>query len=209
MKYRLDAIIRIVLLLAAVAALCVHDFATASDRCLQYRHLLTREAQAVNGLDAPVAMYLAQVHQESSCRADVTAWDNGRGLAQFMDGTSEFIARLYPVLGPPNPYDPRWSLRALIRYDGWIFERVRGKDACHRWAAALKGYNAGPGYVFQAQKASIDPDTWFGVTEFVPTRQSKANFEHSRLYPRKILFKHQPLYAGIGRTVCLPWRPPA
>jgi hypothetical protein len=181
--------------------------ASAADLCDRYRTLLVREARAVHGINAPAPMYMAQIRQESSCREGVTAWDNGRGLAQFMDGTAKQVAVLHPELGPPDPYNPRWAIRALVRYNRWIYQRVKGKDECHRWAATLKGYNAGPGYVMQAQIKSLDPLTWFGVTEFVPTRQSAENFEYSRLYPRKILFKHQPLYTNLGKTVCLPWRP--
>ena len=55
---------------------------------------LTREAQFVFGLNAPVAMFAAQIEQESSWRETVTAWDNGRGLAQFMDPTTTFITKL-------------------------------------------------------------------------------------------------------------------
>lgn len=194
--------------LISVAAIClaaiVAGRAFGADLCQRYTSMLVREAQAVYGVNAPGPMLMGQIRQESSCRPDVTAWDNGRGLAQFMDGTSKQISALYPELGPPDPYSAQWAIRALVRYDGWIYKRVKGKDDCHRWAAVLKGYNAGPGYVQQAQAKSPDPSTWFGLTEFVPTRQSTHNFEYSRTYPHKILFKHQPLYAALGKTTCLP-----
>lgn len=176
--------------------------AHASDLCLQYRGTVIREAQAVRGPDAPAPLFLGQLRQESSCRAGVTAWDTGRGLAQFMDGTSAQIARQFPELGPPAPYDPRWAIRALVRYDGWIYGRVKGSDACQRWAAALKGYNAGPGYVLRAQRRSPAPGTWFGVTERINAGQGAKNFEYSRMYPRWIIFKHQPRYVGLGQEVC-------
>lgn len=188
----------------AVAWLVTAAVSHAADLCDRYKPMLVREAQAVHGINAPAPMFLGQIRQESGCRADITAWDNGRGLAQFMDGTSTQATALFPELGPPDPYNPRWAIRALVRYDKWIYARVKGRDVCQRWGAALKGYNAGPGYVMQAQAKSPDPGTWFGVTEFVPTRQSAQNFEYSRTYPHKILFKHQPLYAPIGATVCLP-----
>jgi soluble lytic murein transglycosylase-like protein len=191
--------VTIALLLGAAVLLPAH----AADLCTQYVNMLTREAQAVRGPDAPTPMFLGQLRQESSCRAGVTASDNGRGLAQFMDATARQIAAMFPELGPPSPYDPRWAIRAMVRYDGWIYGRVKGADPCNRWAAALKGYNAGPGYVLQAQARSTQPDVWFGVTEFVPTRQSAANFEYSRTYPRKIIFHHQPRYLAIGLPVCL------
>lgn len=192
----------ILLALSGIALLAVSCGAIGADLCTQYRPTLTREAQAVNGPDAPVPMYAGQITQESGCRASVTAWDNGRGLAQFMDGTTKQVSGLFPELGPPAPYDPRWAIRALVRYDGWIYRRMKGSDSCQKWGAALKGYNSGPGYSMQAQAASSDPMTWFGVTEFVRTRQSAENFEYSRTYPRKILFKHQPRFASWGRSTC-------
>lgn len=189
------------LLLAVLAVLCQRVY--GADLCQQYRATLTREAQAVFGLNAPIPMLAGQMRQESSCRADVTAWDNGRGLAQFMDGTSKQIAQMYPELGAPDPYNPKWAIRGLVRYDGWIFARVKGDTPCHRWAATLKGYNAGPGYVQRAQRKSAQPGRWFEATEHINAGQSPQNFEHSRMYPRKIIYQHQPLYKTWGQTVCL------
>lgn len=168
----------------------------------QYRSTLVREAQFVYGPAAPVPMFAAQIHQESTWRADVTAWDNGRGLAQFMDATADTIVRNYPELGAPNPYDPRWAIRAMVRYNGWLYARVQGVNPCNRWAAALKSYNAGLGYVQRAQRVSSTPGLWFDATEWIKTGQSAQNFEYSRTYPRKILLQRQPLYAAWGAVTC-------
>lgn len=203
---RKAALFRAVIMIvwAGMAALwIVTSPAFGVDLCGQYARTLTREAQAIGGINAPVPLYMGQIRQESSCRAGITASDNGRGLAQFMDATAKQVALLYPELGAPDPYNATWAIRALVRYDAWIYKRVKGKDACHRWGAALKGYNAGPGYVQQAQAKSTDPLTWFGVTEFVPTRQNAVNFEYSRTYPHKIIYGHQPRYMTLGTTVCL------
>lgn len=178
-------------------------FGQVPSAALKYRPTLTREAQFVYGLNAPIPMFAGQIHQESTWRENITAPDLGRGLAQTMDATADQISRSFPELGKPDPYNPVWSIRALLRYDGWIYKRVKGDTECDRWAATLKGYNAGPGYVQQAQKKSPQPGVWFGVTEFIPTRQSAENFEYSRTYPHKILFKHQPKYATWGKTTCL------
>lgn len=192
--------IKRLMLLTLVASFTV--FGSAPPAALKYRSILTREAHAEIGINAPIPMLAAQIEQESGWRVNVTAWDNGRGLAQFMDGTASDIARLYPELGPPMPYSPLWAIRALIKYDLHIYNRIKGKDACQRWGAALKGYNAGYGYVLQAQKISPDPGIWFELTEYVKTRQSAKNFEYSRLYPRWILFKRQANYDGWGQLVC-------
>lgn len=168
----------------------------------QYRHELTREAQFVFGLRAPVPMFAAQIEQESSWRSGVTAWDNGRGLAQFMDPTAEFIAQTYPELGKPDPYNPRWAIRAMVRLNQYNFKRVQGIDLCHQWAAALKAYNAGLGWVLRAQQRAEEPGRWFGHAEFINTGQSQTNFEYSRTYPHKILYNRQPKYAPWGAVVC-------
>jgi len=187
----------IVCLLWGVAAL-----AAPPQAALRYRSQLTREAQFVHGLDAPVPMFAAQIEQESGWRPGITAWDNGRGLAQFMDPTADTIVRLYPELQTPQPYNPAWAIRALVRYDQWIWKQVKGDTACDHWAASLKGYNAGTGYVLQAQRKAGKPGIWFGETEFVLTRQSSKNFEYSRLYPRWILLKGQRNYVGWGSYTC-------
>ncbi|HTD05867.1 lytic transglycosylase domain-containing protein, partial [Undibacterium sp.] len=138
----------------ALLVLCINA-AWAADLCPQYRATLTREAQAIYGLNAPIPMLAGQIRQESGCRADVTAWDDGRGLAQFMDGTARQVSKSFPELGAPDPYSPIWAIRALVRYDNWLYQRVQGENACERWAATLKSYNAGLGYVQRAQRRSL------------------------------------------------------
>lgn len=174
----------------------------ATDPCVPFQATLTREAQAVYGLNAPIPMFAGQIKQESACRPGVTAWDNGRGLAQFMDGTSKQIVATFPELGPANPYNAQWAIRALVRYDGWIYKRMKGNTPCDTWAAALKGYNAGPGYVMRAQAKSPTPGVWFGATEYINAGQSAVNFEYSRTYPRKILLNHQKGFISWGTFTC-------
>lgn len=186
-----------------LAALFVPLLAVGTERVSRWAPTVKREAQAVFGITAPVPMMLGQIHQESGGREDVTAWDFGRGLAQFMDATARDVSRRHPELGAPDPYNPKWAIRAMVRLNSDNYRLVQGKDACERWGAALKCYNAGCGYVIKAQTASPEPGTWFGVTEYVPTRQSAKNFEYSRLYPRWVLFRHQPRYVRFGQAVCI------
>jgi soluble lytic murein transglycosylase-like protein len=185
-----------------LALFCLPAFAQAPAAANKYRGILTREAHFVNGLNAPVPMYAAQIEQESGWNPGITAWDNGRGLAQFMDGTADTIVAQYPDLGKPQPYNATWAIRALVRYDTWLGKRVQGADDCQRRAAALKAYNAGLGFVQQAQRKSDAPAVWFGIAEWVPTKQSAKNFEASRMYPRWVLFDRQPHYQGWGMYTC-------
>jgi len=176
--------------------------AHAADPALPYRASLMREAQAVYGVGAAIPLFAGQIRQESNWNPQATAWDGGRGLAQFMDSTAATIAARYPELGAADPYDPRWAIRALVRYDGWLYDRVRGVPTCQRWAATLKGYNAGLGYVQRAQARSPHPNQWFGVTEWLNVGQSAQNFRTSRAYPRQILFTHQLRYLSWGERTC-------
>lgn len=168
---------------------------------LKYRPDLTREAHFVLGLRAPIDYLAGQIHQESAWRPGITAWDNGRGLAQFMDPTAKWVAERYQDLGEPQPYNPLWAIRAMVRLDAYNLGRVRGNTPCDRWGAGLKAYNAGLGFILRAQKASPHPGQWFGYTEHLNTGQSAKNFEYSRLYPRWIIGKHAPKYAQWGRGV--------
>ncbi len=194
------------LVLLAASLLCLREAAAADipQGALKHRTELIRNARAVWGLDAPVATFAAQIHQESTWRENVTAQDNGRGLAQFMDATASWLVKRYPALGQTDPYNPAWAMRAMVQYDRYLYDSVRGADTCQRMGAALKGYNAGVGYVLKAQAKSPQPDVWFGVTENIATSQSAKNFEYSRLYPRWIIDRHQPRYvaAGFGQGVC-------
>jgi soluble lytic murein transglycosylase-like protein len=176
--------------------------AGASNSCSPFVATMTREAHYVFGIDAPVPVLMGQIRQESACRPNVTAWDNGRGLAQFMDATAAQVSRSFPDIGAPDPYSPAWAIRALVRYDGWLLRRVKADSPCDGWGAALAGYNGGLGYVLQSEAASGEPGRWFGVTERVPSRQSAANFAYARSYPRKIIFQHQAAFAESGRYLC-------
>ena len=56
----------------------------------RYKLTLLREAHSQWGLDAPVAAFAAQVHQESGWRADAVSRVGARGLAQFMPATARW-----------------------------------------------------------------------------------------------------------------------
>jgi len=174
----------------------------ATPKVERWGGIIKREGQFLLGLKSPTPMFLAQIEQESSGNEKNTASDGGMGLAQMMPKTADNLSQIFPELGVPSPYNPTWAIRALIRYDTYLTGHVQGDDDCQRRAAALKSYNAGLGYVLQAQKVSAHSGTWFGVTELVKTRQSPANFEASRMYPRWIIFKRQPHYAAWGNYTC-------
>ena len=175
----------------------------------QYHRTLVRAAHAEWGLDAPVATLAGQVHQESRWRSQARSPAGAQGLAQFMPATADWMAELYPnSLGPAQPYNPGWALRAMVAFDHWLYERNQAVSECDRWAFVLAGYNGGNGWVNRdrrlASAKGADPLAWFDSVERHNAGRSAANFRENRHYPRAILLRWEPMYmaAGWGPGVC-------
>lgn len=167
----------------------------------QHRRDLVRYARYVWGLNAPVATFAAQVHQESGWRPDARSVC-AAGLAQFTEPTARDMARMYPAeLGEAAPLNPRWALRALVRYDRRIWEGMAAASACDRWAFVLAAYNGGPGWINRdralAERHGAAPARWWGEVERFSSRSAQA-FKENRGYPRRILLVLQPLYVKAG-----------
>lgn len=171
----------------------------------KYRAELTRNARVVWGLNAPVAEFAAQVHQESSWNPDARS-PYASGLAQFTPATADWIDDVYADLAPAQPLNPSWALRALVRYDKHLLDRIGGASECDRHAFMLAAYNGGPGWVArdQAKAATrgIDSARYWDAVEHVNAGRSAANFAENRGYPRRIIRTLQPTYAAWGRQVC-------
>lgn len=112
------------LVLLAVAFLVPLAYAQVPQAAQQHRALLVRTAHAAWGLDAPVAVFAAQVHQESAWRPDAVSHVGAQGLAQFMPATTRWIASQNTDLATQQPYNPAWALRALVTYDRWLYDRT-------------------------------------------------------------------------------------
>ncbi|MDH1281034.1 transglycosylase SLT domain-containing protein [Pseudomonas chengduensis] len=175
----------------------------------QHRRTLVRAAHAEWGLGAPVATFAAQVHQESAWRVNARSGVGAEGLAQFMPATADWMAEIYPrSLGPAQPYNPGWALRAMVAFDRWLYERNQAASECDRWAFVMAGYNGGNGWVNRdrrlASAKGADPLAWFDSVERHNAGRSIANFRENRHYPRAILLRWEPMYvaAGWGPGVC-------
>jgi hypothetical protein len=110
---------------------------------MKYYPTVIREAHYFVGMDAPHEIFMAKIEQESRCDEGITAFDNGRGLGQFMDETAEWLEEREPALREisiePHPYDPRWSIRAVILYDKYLYDHT----LCTDWYYAERAYNGG------------------------------------------------------------------
>lgn len=178
----------------------------------KYRREITRNARLVWGLDAPIADFAAQVEQESAWRENARSAVGAQGLTQFMPATASWLAGVYhDELGDAQPQNAAWALRAFIRYDRHLWDRVLAATDCDRMAMTLSAYNGGPGYVTRDQTdaalAGVDPLRWFDAVETVKTRgRSEANWRENRGYPKRILRTLAPRYinAGWGGSTCKP-----
>ncbi|WP_198086622.1 lytic transglycosylase domain-containing protein [Variovorax sp. E3] len=197
----------LVLLLVAFVFLGSVAVTTASAQGIPrdaQRHQLTlkREAQRVWGLNAPVATFAAQVHQESRWRENALSPVGAVGLAQFMPSTARWIGGLYGDLRDVAPLNPTWALRGLVTYDKWLFDRVKADNECEQMAFALSAYNGGLGWVYKRQRLSPQPGVCIGATCAINPGIAPANQRENEHYPDVILNKHQPLYRTWGRGAC-------
>lgn len=190
-------------------ALCGKARAEIPVQAEHYRRDLSRIAQAEWGLDAPVATFAAQVHQESHWKFDAKSPVGAQGLGQVMPSTATWLAELFPkALGKVEPFNSTWSLQALVSYDRWLADRIKARDPCQQGAMFLSSYNGGLGWLIRDRKLAsakgADPLTWFGSIERFNAGRSAAAFKENRQYPRLILQRWERMYvdAGWGKGVC-------
>lgn len=184
---------------------CVADAAVPVS-ARKHQRVLTANAHAVWGLSAPIAVFAAQVHQESGWREDARSPFAG-GLAQFTPDTAQWISRRYnDELSEGDPFNPSWALRALVRYDRHLWERAAyAATPCDRFAFVLSGYNGGEGWVGRdrkrAEQYGADSARWWSGVELYNAGRAAHFFAENRDYPRRILLKLQPLYSTWGAQV--------
>ena len=114
---------------------------------------------------------------------------------------------LYPELADNQPYNPDWALRALVRYNRFNYERITARTECDRMAFMLSAYNGGLGWVQRdkrkAKAQGLDPLIYWQNVELVNSGRSRANFAENRGYPKRIIYRWQPLYINWGIPQCL------
>lgn len=169
---------------------------------IQYRAELVRSARVAWGLDAPIAVFAAQVHTESWWKNDTVSHAGAQGLAQFMPSTARWLPSVAPETGKPAPFNPGWSLRALCTYDKWLWDRTDGATDFERMAFTLSAYNGGAGWVNRdkklARQRGLDAGRWFGHVATVNAGRRASAWKENRNYPRLILKERQSAYAKAG-----------
>ncbi len=168
----------------------------------QYRRQLIREVRYYFGLNEPVSPFAAQIHQESAWRSGICS-PYACGLGQQTEATAQDLARMYPkdLEGRAAPLDPHWSIRAMVLYMRQFHRAYPVPDYWEERAFSLARYNGGSGHVQRertmAKAAGADPNRWFLHVERFCKRAAWACREN-RDYPRKILFRWEPLYRAAG-----------
>ncbi|EDR5775225.1 transglycosylase SLT domain-containing protein [Salmonella enterica subsp. enterica serovar Kokomlemle] len=203
-------VLRMVLLTLAVVFICIPSDSNATEpplAALKYRSDVIRSARVDWGLNAPVADFAAQLHQESGWNPAARSPVGAQGLAQFMPSTADWIAGLMPHLAAREPWNPGWAIRALVSYDRWLWQRVAVPDGCERMAMTLSAYNGGLGWVSRdrrlARSRGLDDARWFGAVETVNAGRSAANWRENRHYPQRILHTLAPRYLSWGGANCV------
>lgn len=191
----------LVALCALAALLPPMAHAQVPQEALRYRALLVRTAHAAWGLDAPVAVFAAQVHQESAWRPDAVSHVGAQGLAQFMPATTRWIASQSPELAAQEPYNPAWALRALVTYDRWLYDRTPAHYLPRdRMWVALRAYNGGLGH-WQREAASTglaQPTRAQVDAACGKARRAAVHCKENLGYPNRILVVIQPRYLQWG-----------
>ena len=175
----------------------------------RYKLTLLREAHSQWGLDAPVAAFAAQVHQESAWNPQAVSRVGARGLAQFMPATARWwCERTRVAQSDCLPHNPAWALRALVGYDKFLFDRapVRMSDFDRLWLA-LRGYNGGEGHwQAEARSTGLREPTLVDIDRACGTaRRAPVHCKENLHYPRRILLELQPRYDTWGNV----WRSPS
>lgn len=172
-------------------------------KALAYRADLTRIAHSTWGLDAPVPVFAAQLHQEGGWDVEATSPVGAVGMAQFMPATAQWWCRLNNLSAADcQPRNPIWAMRSLIGYDRWLLQRVSGQSEFDRMWAALRSYNGGLGH-WQAEARMVRPLVDRASIDRACGRASRASVHciENLAYPDRILNRLQRLYASWGRSV--------
>lgn len=150
--------------------------------------------------EAPPALLLAQVKQESGWKPAARSPVGAVGLTQFMPTTWRWVA-VSNGLGVGDPLDPRDALLWQAVYMRTLEKNVRYADApCDRWLFALSSYNGGEGWVRRRQAKSVYPKEYM-TTSLINPGITADNQRENQEYPLRI-YKGQSKYSEYGTLKC-------
>jgi membrane-bound lytic murein transglycosylase MltF len=169
----------------------------------QFRNEVIREARAVWGLNAPVAVMAGQVEQESGWRPYVCS-PYACGLTQFTPATADWIGGLYDSVGKADVFNPSWAIRAMVRYDFLLHSQNKSAATERdRWSFTLSSYNGGAGMLNRERRLCVAPcnaQVWNNNVAPLRVRATWAHKEN-RSYVATIIDRRQYTYVSWGGTV--------
>jgi len=116
---------------------------SAINYCLKYWPQVIRESRYHIGMDAPAHDFMGQIEIESRCVAGIISEEGSKGLGQFMPDTAAWLQKrekaLQKIAPTPQPLNPRWSIRAVILFDRWLYQNID----CEDWHYVFRAYNGG------------------------------------------------------------------
>ena len=155
-KYLIRQIIILIIgLILLFCGMCIASALTnwveeayALDRCQDYVTDIRIQHCKYFGLSFPYWYGVGQAKQESNCRADITAFDAGMGLTQFMPATWKMVEG---HIGKLNPYNPENSIRA----QAWYMWQLQKENWDGRLFLAYMFYNSGFGTIRKEYLRSV------------------------------------------------------
>ena len=125
--------------------------ARATDRCVAYVQTVRVEHTKQFGIEFPYWYGVGQLKQESACRSNVTAFDAGQGIAQFMPKTAKYITAL---MGENlNPYNPKQGIRMQAFYMARIHHKENWTDML--WVTYQIYNGGGPALAGESRRAGM------------------------------------------------------
>jgi len=171
---------------------------------IKHRADLTRAAHTVWGLNAPVPVFAAQVHQESAWQPQALSKAGAQGMAQFMPATAVWWCNANNLsLQNCQPTNPKWAMRALVGYDKWLYDRVRGDTEYDRMHAVLRCYNGGLSHWQAEAKLATGRDRISIDAACGTAKRHRFHCAENLNYPKRILNVYQPRYFGWGRGLMM------
>jgi hypothetical protein len=125
--------------------------AYALDRCWDYTVDVRIQHEKYFGMNYPWWYGVGQLQQESGCRSSVTAFDLGKGVAQFMPATEKEVEK---YLGELDMYNPEHAIKAQAFY----MARLHRSNPTGSLWLTYQAYNGGWKYLkIEYQRAGYVP----------------------------------------------------
>lgn len=129
-------------------------------------------------------LWKAQLYQESRLDPNAVSPAGARGLAQFMPGTWNDVARELALVGTPHgeiAIEAGAYYMAKLRRT-WKVERT----ALQRNTLAQASYNAGTGNILKAQRLCNDARLWPDIAPCLPHVTGERNAHETTTYTARI-----------------------